>query len=292
MRGDLNIDSSDNRMQYNTIIVRYSEIFLKSDFVRNQLQKKLAENIKNGMKREEIGAKVTRQRGRIFIETEQLEEITRLLKHVFGIVSFSPAVKLDLKYLEEFVKKNAKKSVKGQTFCVRVKRTGKHDFTSPQLEAKLGEIVINETGKKVKLKNPDGVLFVEVRDQDTYVFMEKIAGSGGMPLGSQGKVNCYVDSREALVACWLMMKRGCVPNVYHISSISVDVLGNWSYGSRLKKIKVSNVDEVDSDLPLVVGDNLEKDGIKKYDKKFETVLTPVIAFKEEEINEFWQKINK
>ena len=60
-------------MKYNTIIVRYSEIFLKSDFVRNRLQKKLVENIKNGIKRKEIEAKVTRERGRIFIETELLE---------------------------------------------------------------------------------------------------------------------------------------------------------------------------------------------------------------------------
>jgi len=278
-------------MKYNTIIVRYSEIFLKSEFVRNQLQKKLAENIKNGIRRKGIEAKVTRTRGRIFIETERLEETSRLLRHVFGIVSFSQSIKIGLKYLEQFVKKNAEGLVKEESFAVRASRTGNHDFTSQQLAARLGEIVIEEIGAKVKLKQPDNELFVEVRDQDAYVFTEKIAGPGGMPLGSQGKVNCYVDSREDLIACWLMMKRGCVVVIYH--TIPVDVLDNWSYGTTLKKIEVKAIDDIPDDLPLVVGNNLEKDGINKvkdHEKNFTTVLTPVIAFKKEEIDEFWQKM--
>ncbi len=278
-------------MNYNTIIVRYSEIFLKSEFVRNQLEGKLADNIRNGIKRKEIDAKVKRGRGRIFIETEQLEKITDLLTHVFGIASFSSASKTELKNLENFVKENCKNLLLGKTFALRVSRTGKHDFTSQEFAARLGEIVINEIGKKVRLKNPDNELFVEVRDQDAYVFTEKVSGPGGMPLGSQGKVNCYVDSRESLVACWLMMKRGCVAVIYH--TIPVDVLDDWSYGTSLRKIKVKNVDDIPDDSALVVGDNLEKDGIKKvkkHDKKFTTVLTPVIGFKKEEIDEFWRKI--
>ena len=279
-------------MKYNTIIVRYSEIFLKSEFVRNQLEGKLADNIRNGIKRKEIDAKVKRERGRIFIETEQLEEITDLLKHVFGIASFSPAIKTELKNLENFVKENCKGLLPGKTFAIRASRTGNHDFTSQELAARLGEIVINKIEKKVRLKNPDNELFVEVRDQDAYVFTEKVSGPGGMPLGSQGRVNCFVDSREGLVACWLMMKRGCVSDVYH--TIPVDVLDDWSYGTSLRKIKVKNVDDIPDDLVLVVRDNLEKDGIEKvreHEKKFTTILTPVIGFKKEEINEFWRKIN-
>jgi len=279
-------------MNYNTIIVRYSEIFLKSEFVRNQLEGKLADNIRNGIKRKEIDAKVKRERGRIFIETEQLEKITDLLTHVFGIASFSSAIKIELKNLENFVKENCKYLLSEKTFAVRVSRTGSHDFTSQELAVRLGEIVINEIGKKVRLKNPDDELFIEVRDQDAYVFTEKSFGPGGMPLDSQGKVNCFIDFNEALVACWLMMKRGCVPNVYH--TINVDVLDDWSYGTSLRKIKVKNVDDIPDDLALVVGDNLEKDRIEKvreHEKKFTTVLTPVIGFKKEEIDEFWRKIN-
>ena len=113
-------------MNYDTIIVRYSEIFLKSDFVRNQLEKKLSENIKSGIKTREITAKLTRERGRIFITTSQTEEISCLLKHVFGILSFSPTIKIKLDELEDFVKTNAKKMLKGKTFAARVKREGVH----------------------------------------------------------------------------------------------------------------------------------------------------------------------
>jgi len=76
-------------MTFNTIIVRYSEIFLKSEFVRNQLEGKLSDNIRNGIKRKEITAKVKRERGRIFIETEQLEKITELLENVCPVDRYS-----------------------------------------------------------------------------------------------------------------------------------------------------------------------------------------------------------
>src|SRR3989338_2462963 len=102
-------------MNPKTIIVRYSEIFLKSDFVRNQLEKKLADNIRNGIKNREIAAKLTKERGRIFIATNQTEEVSYLLRHVFGVLSFSPAIKIRLDELEDFVKTNAEKMLKGKT---------------------------------------------------------------------------------------------------------------------------------------------------------------------------------
>ena len=217
--------------------------------------------------------------------------MSELLQHVFGIASFSAVIKLELKNLEQFIQENAEELLGEGSFAVRARRTGSHDFTSQELGARLGEIVIDEIGRKVDLTNPDAELFVEVRNQDAYIFTRKIAGPGGMPLGSQGKVICFVDSHEALVACWLMMKRGCVPDVYYTGSCgdSVDVLDNWSYGNRLKKIRVKSVNDVDSSCPLVVGDSLEKGGVKKYDGKF--VLTPVVGFKKEEIEGFWGKIN-
>ncbi len=281
-------------MTPNTIIIRYSELFLKSEFVRNKLQKNLADNIRNGMNVKGIEGKLTRKRGRIFVKTEKIKDMKELLTHVFGIISFSPAVKLELKDLEKFIRKNSKKLIKGNSFGVRVKRNGDHDFTSRELAAKLGQIVVDETGKEVDLEEPDTELFVEVRYKNSYVFTEKIGGPGGMPLGSQGKVNCWVNSREGLVACWLMMKRGCNARIYYKNN-SPDVLDNWSYGTTLKKVKIAKADEIETDIPLVLGFNLEKDDIEKirnYEKKISTVLTPVSAFTKDEIDEFMDKINK
>jgi len=280
-------------MKPNIIIIRYSELFLKSDYVRNKLQKKLADNIRNGMKIQGIEGKLIRQRGRIFLKTEQTEQATELMTHIFGIVSLSPSIKMELKELEDFIRKNSEELIKGNSFAVRVKRSGEHDFTSQELAVKLGQIVVDRTGKKVDLEGPDTKLNVEVRGSKAYIFTKKIDGPGGMPLGSQGKVNCYIDSREVLVACWLMMKRGSRAKVYHI--FPTDVLDKWSYGVNLEKIKVSSVDEVDIKSPVVLGINLEKDGlekIKEFEKKFETVLSPVIAFTKNEVDEIWDKINK
>jgi thiamine biosynthesis protein ThiI len=280
-------------MKPDIIIVRYSELFLKSDYVRNKLQKKLSDNIRNGMKIQGIEGELIRQRGRIFLKTHQIEKTIELLKHIFGIVSISPSLKIELKNIEDFIRKNSEELIKGNSFAIRVKRSGEHDFTSQELAAKLGQIVVDKTGKEVDLEEPHTKLNVEVRDRNAYIFTKKIDGPGGMPLGSQGEVNCYIDSREALVACWLMMKRGSRTQIYH--TFPTDVLDRWSYGVNLDKIKVGSVDEVDSKSPLVLGINLEKDGmekIKQYEKKFETILSPVVAFTKDEIDEIWGKINK
>ena len=54
------------------------------------------------------------------------------------------------------------------------------------------------------------MLNLEVRDNDAYIFHEKIQGPGGLPLGTQGKVVSLVSSGiDSPVATYLMMKRGC-----------------------------------------------------------------------------------
>jgi thiamine biosynthesis protein ThiI len=277
-----------------TIIVRYSEIFLKSDFVRKRLQKKLVENIQSGLNKNRIKAKITRERGRIFIENPS-KDCLNLLKHVFGIVSFSIALKMDLNELEGFIKMEGKELINEGSFAVRVQRSGEHDFTSQELAARLGEIIIEETNKKVDLTKPKNELYVEVRGEEAYVFTEKIDGPGGMPIGSQGKVNCFIDSNESLVSCWLMMKRGCIPCVYYTTPETIKSLEKWCYGIKIEKNLVKNLSEVKNDLPLVIGITLSKGGlkeVKKLQKRFKTVLTPSIAFKEEEIDKYLEKINK
>jgi len=49
------------------------------------------------------------------------------------------------------------------TFAVHCKREGSHDFKANDAEARIGEIIF-ETGKKVDLKNPDNVVYVDILD--------------------------------------------------------------------------------------------------------------------------------
>ena len=201
------------------ILVRYGEIFLKSEFVAKMYEKKLVENIKRAFRLKNIKVKIKRERGRIFLKVWDLEESCEILKKIFGIVSFSPAFHLKTSKLERiksFIEKNYEKWIKkNETFAVRVKRVGEHKYTSQELASVLGSVV----KRKVDLKNPDKEIFVEVRGKDTYVYTEIIKGLGGLPVSTSGKVLSLISGGiDSPVAAWLMMKRGCKVVFVHFHS--------------------------------------------------------------------------
>jgi thiamine biosynthesis protein ThiI len=92
--------------------------------------------------------------------------------------------------------------------------------------------VIKECNAKVNLSQPDFTLFVEVRDDRTYIYHEKIKGLGGLPVGSQGKVVCLISSGiDSPVAAYQMLKRGCQVILLHCDN------SPYSDGSVEKVIK-------------------------------------------------------
>lgn len=195
------------------IIVRYGEIGVKSPKVRGRFERKLIENIKTV-----IDDTVEIKQGRIFIYPQDLDKTMQALEKIVGIVSYSPAAvtKTDHDSIKELIESYVDELVREElfssedSFAVRCRRVGEHDFTSQEMAAYCGSVVYGITESKVNLSNPDFTLFVEVRGNKTYIFHEKIQGLGGLPLGTQGKVISLVSGGiDSPVATFLMMKRGC-----------------------------------------------------------------------------------
>mgnify|MGYP000051548465 CR=1 FL=1 len=271
-------------MRYNLIIARFSEIAIKSSWVRKRLIRLLVSNINRALKKNRINAKVYSKWDRIFIETRQIKRSVEVLKHVFGIVSISPVIKTDLKKLEEEIARHAKLA-KNKSFAVRVKRVGNHPFTSREMEVKLGSIIVGKTKSKVDLDEPQITFFVEIRNEDAYLYFEKIPGPGGKPLGSEGRVVCMIRNKKDLVACWLMMKKGCRVRIY--SKISIKPLKKWMYGKDIKIVSKDEAEELANHIPIVSGNTL-KDGLIESKN---IVFYPLFAMTEKEINEMYRKIN-
>jgi thiamine biosynthesis protein ThiI len=209
-------------MKQDLILIRYGEIFLKSESVRKILEKILMSNIKTMLKKKKIKAKIFRERGRIFIKTSQIKDTCKILQKIFGIISLSPCWHLKtskLKKIQDFCKKNFEKwLLPYQTFAVRAKRIGKHKYTSQQLAKSIGDVI----DRKVKLKNPDKEIWVEVREDNTYIYIEKIKGLGGLPVTTSGKVISLISGGiDSPVASWLMMKRGCKVIFIHFHSFPI-----------------------------------------------------------------------
>jgi thiamine biosynthesis protein ThiI len=200
-------------MNYEVIIVRYGEIGVKSPKVRRRFENKLISNIKS-----KLSCKIEINQGRIFLFPENFEEANSALSKVIGVVSYSPAVstETDFSSIEETLNKYVDDLVseglfdKSKMFAVRGRRIGKHEFTSQEMAGFCGSVIIKKTGAPVNLSKPDFEFFVEVRENKTYIFHEKIQGLGGLPVGTQGKVVALVSGGiDSPVAAFLMMKRGC-----------------------------------------------------------------------------------
>jgi thiamine biosynthesis protein ThiI len=187
-------------------LVRYAELALKSEAVRRRWERALVEDI-----RKRIGdCKIRRERGRIWIDVEA--EISEEMSRIFGIQSFSICEDCKLNELGESLIRFTEKKLKGEkTFGLRVRRIGKHDFTSQDVARDLGRKILERfPDLSVDLKKPEKEIFIEIRDENCYIFDEIIQGIGGLPSGVEGKV-IGIPSAEirSPIAIWMMMKRGC-----------------------------------------------------------------------------------
>ncbi|ADI74707.1 thiamine biosynthesis/tRNA modification protein ThiI [Methanohalobium evestigatum Z-7303] len=187
-------------------LVRYSEIFLKSNHVQKRWVNKLVDNIQKHIP----NCHVKTERGRIWLYGDVEPE---KLKNVFGIRSYSPCIYCPLDELSKCLLEYCENKNFGdvQTFALRIKRVGAHDFSSQDKARELGNLIRKHYPHlKVDLDNPEKEIFIEIRDSDCYLFSEKIAGPGGIPLGVEGSLVALMSGGiDSPVAAYMMMKRGC-----------------------------------------------------------------------------------
>ena len=70
----------------------------------------------------------------------------------------------------------------GKTFCVRVKRSGRHGFTSSEVEQYVGGGLNRNSGAAgVRLKDPDITVRLEIKDDNLYVIENTEPGLGASP---------------------------------------------------------------------------------------------------------------
>jgi thiamine biosynthesis protein ThiI len=187
-------------------LVRYGEIFLKSDYVRRRWENILVQNIREALP----GCRARSERGRIWVHGPVDPE---RLQRVFGIVSFSPVTRCTLEDLAGTLISLARERGAGtlRTFAIRMKRVGTHPFTSQEKAVELGNLVREEfPGLAVDLEEPDLKLHVEIREDTCYLYTGVIPGAGGLPLGVEGSLVALVSGGiESPVGAFMMMKRGC-----------------------------------------------------------------------------------
>ncbi|MDO5303448.1 MAG: tRNA uracil 4-sulfurtransferase ThiI [Clostridia bacterium] len=213
--------------EQNIFIVRCGEVALKG-MNKPYFERMLVDRIKKNVKQFD-NVDVRRHEGLIFVRADKSNDKEALIKEiskVFGVASISPAVEAEshldaigeeaVKYMLDLIET---KGIK--TFKVEAKRADKNfPVKSPDIARIIGaKVLIGCKVLKVDVHNPDVHLFVDVRHDKSYIYQQKIAGFGGLPLGTNGKGMVLLSGGiDSPVAAWMMAKRGMVIEAVHFHS--------------------------------------------------------------------------
>ena len=301
-------------MKQSEILIRYGEIGLKSEYTRRQFTHHLKRNIMHAFLQENLPVNITLKRGRIFLHTDKIKKSSEILKKIFGIVSFSPVWKSssELSRLTEDVLHLMKNHLTAQTsFALRVRRSGIHSYSSQDAAVHIGQVVCDHFHAPVDLNQPDVELFIEIRDEQAFLFLKKIKGVGGLPYGTQGTVCCMVKNQKDLLASWFLMKRGCAIHFIIFDGTLYDqtehFLDNWYIDKKQVTYSQKNQKNIHDFiqkeiqkhhcLALCDGITCQQDmkelvsEIKNVQEQyFLPILTPLISKTKEEIGKSMQKV--
>ncbi|MGK0499366.1 MAG: thiamine biosynthesis protein ThiI [Oceanicoccus sp.] len=200
------------------IIKFFPEITIKSRPVRKQFIKQLRTNLRILLKPlheslvvESIWDKMTvRCDGSDPLLHAEIVEVLSCasgIAHFLDVMEFPFVDKLDA---YEKTQQLWGDRLVGQTFVVRCKRIGKHDFTSHELEQYIGGGLHQHSDSLgVDLHNPDVTVRVELRDDRLFIVNRRYAGLGGYPLGCLDPVLSLISGGfDSTVSTYMTMKRG------------------------------------------------------------------------------------
>ena len=160
------------------------------------------------MERYGVEGEVRRDRDRVYVETE--EDISHVLRRVFGVSAFARAVRWPFTGVEDLKRRLVEHlagDLKGKTFAVRVKVRDK-GISSQWLERELGA-ALYPYASGVNLTSPDLQINVEIRGEVSYVHHRWEKGPGGLPVGVQSKALSLISGGfDSPVAAWYSLKRG------------------------------------------------------------------------------------
>ena len=135
-----------------------------------------------------------------------------------------------------------------RSFRITARRAFKtYPLTSVELNRELGRFVVERTGARVDLHHAELEVHVEVMPDETFIYLGRTAGPGGLPVGASGTVAALLSGGiDSPVAAWRMIKRGCRAVFVHFHSVPylpdtsqrkaralAEQLTRWQYRSQL-----------------------------------------------------------
>ena len=226
------------------LLLKYGEIILKG-LNRPVFEDALIRNLKRSAGDAKI--KIWKAQATIYVEplddSVNMDALAVKLSKVFGVVSATVAVTVE-KELSKICALAAKMIADepGKTFKVEAKRADKRfPVRSPEICMEVGGAILDENPRlTVDVHNPDILVMVEIRDFAAYVYMSKIPGVGGMPVGTNGRATLLLSGGiDSPVAGYMVAKRGVEIDAVHFYS--------YPYTSERAKQKVLDLAQILAD---------------------------------------------
>ncbi len=204
------------------IVIHYNELGLKKGN-RDYFENALCGHINSVL--EDCGVERARRiTGRILIPLKadaNLPEIRSRLRRVFGIAYFAEAWASP--QAMEDVEKNAWSLIEGRTFNsfrIEARRSDKRfPHTSVEINQRVGAYAKERSNARVDLENPELTCWIEMVEKYALIYVERLPGPGGLPVGTSGKVVVLLSGGiDSPVAAWKMIKRGCRAVFVHFHS--------------------------------------------------------------------------
>ena len=204
------------------IMIKYGELSTKKGNI-NFFIGTLYKNIKDKLKNYHVNIYKDISRMYIEFDDQDLTQILKKINNIFGLHEYVVAYKIDSDV--EKIKSTVLEIVKNQkfqTFKVETKRSNKKfPISSLDFSKEIGGLILkNIDNIKVDVHHPDLLLHIEIRNTNTYIYMNHYEGLGGYPNGTLGKGMLMLSGGiDSPVAGYLSLKRGIILEAVYFEAI-------------------------------------------------------------------------
>jgi thiamine biosynthesis protein ThiI len=191
-----------------------------------QFQKQINSNIRNKLKRfKKLQFENTSFRFYIYLNGEDYREVLEELDTVVGLSSYSLCKKVRPEYDE--ISKTAIEMIREMplpaafTFKVETHRGDKsYPATSIEISQEVAKRMLPQiSGMKTDVHHPSVTLFIDLRAEGTYIFVDTRQGLGGYPSGIAGSGLLMISGGiDSPVAGFLSLRKGINLTAVHFAS--------------------------------------------------------------------------
>lgn len=218
------------------LMIKYAELTTKKGN-RNYFINTLEKNINSSLS--DINIKIIKDYYRMFIISNEYEEVINRLKNVCGIYELVPTIYSEDSSINNICEMSKTLIKENTTFKVVTNRSDKtYPINSMEVSRQVGAYLLkNISNLKVDVHKPNITINIEIRKEGVYLYTDSIKGMGGYPTGTLGKALLMLSGGiDSIVAGYLTMKRGVKLDFVYFES-----LPHTSLEAREKVISLAKI---------------------------------------------------